>query len=47
MSTITSLYTQGRFPFDRLVQYFDLADIQTALEQSYAGEVIKPVLRMP
>jgi Zn-dependent alcohol dehydrogenase len=42
-----SLYAQGRFPFDRLVQYFDLADVQTALEQSYAGEVIKPILRMP
>lgn len=47
MTTIMSLYAQGRFPFDRLVQYFDLADVQTALEQSYAGEVIKPVLRMP
>jgi len=30
--TIMSLYAQGRFPFDRLVQYFDLADVQTALE---------------
>ena len=47
MTTIMSLYAQGRFPFDRLVQYFDLADVQTALEQSYAGEVIKPILRMP
>jgi aryl-alcohol dehydrogenase len=47
MTTIMSLYAQGRFPFDRLVRYFDLADVQTALEQSYAGEVIKPVLRMP
>ena len=47
MTTIMSLYAQGPFPFDRLVQYFDLADVQTALEQSYAGEVIKPILRMP
>jgi Zn-dependent alcohol dehydrogenase len=47
MTTIMSLYAQGRFPFDRLVQYFDLAEVQTALEQSYAGEVIKPILRMP
>jgi aryl-alcohol dehydrogenase len=47
MSTIMGLYAQGRFPFDRLVQYFDLASVQTALEQSYAGEVIKPILRMP
>jgi hypothetical protein len=47
ITIIMSLYAQGRFPFDRLVQYFDLADVQTALEQSYAGEVIKPILRMP
>ena len=47
MTTIMSLYAQGRFPFDRLVEYFDLADVQTALDKSYAGEVIKPVLRMP
>lgn len=41
------LYGQGRFPFDRLIEYFDLADVQLALESSYAGEVVKPVLRIP
>ncbi|MGH3589074.1 MAG: NAD(P)-dependent alcohol dehydrogenase [Pseudonocardia sp.] len=44
---IMGLYAQGRFPFDRLVEYFDFADVQTALDRSYAGEVVKPVLRMP
>lgn len=44
---LMDLYAQGRFPFDRMVEYFDFADIQTALDKSYAGEVIKPVLRMP
>ncbi|MEV6304638.1 NAD(P)-dependent alcohol dehydrogenase [Actinoplanes sp. NPDC051861] len=47
ITTIMQLYAQGRFPFDRLVEYFDLADVQTALDKSYAGEVIKPILRMP
>jgi Zn-dependent alcohol dehydrogenase len=47
MTTIMSLYAQGRFPFNRLVRYFDLPEIQTALELSYAGQVIKPILRMP
>ncbi|TYK44319.1 NAD(P)-dependent alcohol dehydrogenase [Actinomadura decatromicini] len=47
ITAIMRLYAQGRFPFDRLVEYFDLADVQTALDRSYAGEVIKPVLRMP
>ena len=47
IGAIMQLFAQGRFPFDRLVEYFALADVQTALEQSYAGEVIKPILRMP
>ncbi|MGH3241572.1 MAG: NAD(P)-dependent alcohol dehydrogenase [Spirillospora sp.] len=47
ITAIMALYAQGRFPFDRLVEYFDFADVQTALDRSYAGEVIKPVLRMP
>jgi Zn-dependent alcohol dehydrogenase len=41
------LHAQGRFPFDRLVAYFDLSQIQAALDSSYAGDVIKPILRMP
>jgi aryl-alcohol dehydrogenase len=44
---IMDLHAQGRFPFDRLVEYFDLADVETALDKSYGGEVIKPILRMP
>ena len=47
MTTIMQLYAHGRFPSDRLVQYFELADVQEALDKSYAGEVIKPILRMP
>ncbi|MWA05384.1 zinc-binding dehydrogenase [Actinomadura sp. LD22] len=47
VTSIMQLYAQGRFPFDRLVEYFDFADIQKALDRSYAGEVIKPILRMP
>ncbi|MFI0404911.1 NAD(P)-dependent alcohol dehydrogenase [Actinomadura sp. 3N508] len=47
ITAIMGLYAQGRFPFDRLVEYFELADVQTALDRSYAGEVIKPILRMP
>src|SRR6185503_18494999 len=29
IKTIMRLYDQGRFPFDRLVTYFDFADVQT------------------
>jgi aryl-alcohol dehydrogenase len=40
-------YRAGRFPFDRLVQYFDFADIAQAIEEGESGRVIKPILRMP
>jgi aryl-alcohol dehydrogenase len=47
IGALMQLYLQGRFPFDRLVETFDLADVEEALQASYVGEVIKPVLRMP
>ena len=47
ISALMDLYTQGRFPFDRLVQYFPLEDIADAVEASHSGAVVKPILRMP
>lgn len=47
IGTLMDLYSQGRFPFDRLVQWYELADVEGALAASYAGDAIKPVLRMP
>jgi Zn-dependent alcohol dehydrogenase len=47
ITALMDLYAQGRFPLDRLVEFFDLADIEQALAKSYSGEVIKPILRMP
>jgi aryl-alcohol dehydrogenase len=44
---IMDLYAAGRFPFDRLVTFFEFAEVEHALEASYAGDVIKPILRMP
>jgi Zn-dependent alcohol dehydrogenase len=46
IGALMSLYAQGRFPFDRLVSWFDLGDVEDALSASYAGEVVKPVLRI-
>ncbi|MGE4430317.1 MAG: NAD(P)-dependent alcohol dehydrogenase [Sphingobium sp.] len=40
-------YQAGRFPFDRLVRYFDFADIAAAIEAGESGRVIKPIIRMP
>ena len=39
-------YLAGRLPFDRIVSYFDFADIATALHAAGQQRVIKPVLRM-
>ncbi|BEP13327.1 NAD(P)-dependent alcohol dehydrogenase [Acidothermaceae bacterium B102] len=47
ITSLMDLYAQGRFPLDRLVEYFDLADIEIALQRSYSGAVVKPILRMP
>jgi Zn-dependent alcohol dehydrogenase len=44
---VMDLYRQGRFPFDRLVRFFEFSEVQAALDASYSGEVIKPILRMP
>jgi len=44
---LVDLYQQGRFPFDRLVKYYELGEIEQALADSKSGQVIKPILRMP
>ena len=37
----------GRFPVERMITFYDLADINRAAVESSAGKTIKPVLRMP
>jgi aryl-alcohol dehydrogenase len=44
---LLGLYRQGRFPFDELIQDFHLPEVNEALDASYSGKVLKPVLRMP
>jgi aryl-alcohol dehydrogenase len=44
---LVELHQQGRFPFDRLVKYYAMDEIEQALEDSKSGKVIKPILRMP
>ena len=39
-------YKQGRFPFDRLVTFYDFTDINRAFEESHKGKAIKAVLRI-
>ena len=44
---LVELHMQGRFPFDRILSFYDLADINQAAADSETGATIKPVLRMP
>lgn len=46
IGTLIDLHRQGRFPFDRLIEYFTLDQVEEALEASYSGAVLKPVLLM-
>jgi aryl-alcohol dehydrogenase len=44
---LISLWRDGRFPFDRLIQTFPLEDINRAEKASLSGDVVKPVLLPP
>lgn len=46
IGTLVDLHAQGRFPFDRMVRFFELDQIDDALAASHRGDVLKPVLRM-
>ena len=37
----------GRFPVEKMITYYPLAEINRAAEESVSGRTIKPVLRMP
>ena len=43
---LIELYDRGRFPFDRLIEFYDLKGVNQAAEDSEEGSVLKPVLRM-
>jgi aryl-alcohol dehydrogenase len=41
---LIELYVQGRFPFDKLIKFYKLEEINDAARDSEAGTVLKPVL---
>jgi len=43
---LVQLYTQERFPFDKLVKFYALDQINQAAEDSKKGVTIKPVIRL-
>lgn len=47
INTLITLNSQGRFPYDRLIEKFPLEQVNEAMAASHHGDVIKPVLSMP
>jgi len=43
--SLVELYLQGRFPFDKLVKFYTLDQINQAAEDSEKGVTIKPIVR--
>lgn len=43
---LIKLYKQGLFPFDRLIKFYPLSEINQAFADSASGKVIKPIVRM-
>lgn len=44
---LIDLMLAGQFPIEKMIKFYDLADINLAAQESSAGRAIKPVLRMP
>lgn len=43
---LAALHLEGRLPCERLLRFYDFADLPRALEDAEAGRAIKPVLRV-
>jgi aryl-alcohol dehydrogenase len=43
---LIEMYRRGQFPFDRLVRFYDFAQINQAIADAASGETIKPILRI-
>jgi|GEM_PF-1834 len=46
INELLDYHIEGRFPFDKLIGYFDFEDINKAVEAGESGAVVKPVLRI-
>jgi len=46
INELIDYHVEGRFPFEKLIGYFDFNNINEAIEAIEAGVVVKPVLRI-
>jgi len=44
---LIALYQTGKFPFDRLLTFYDLKDINQAVSDTESGKTLKAIIRMP
>jgi aryl-alcohol dehydrogenase len=44
--TLIEFYKEGRFPFDKLIRYYNFEDINTAAADALSGATLKPVIVM-
>ena len=44
ITALIELWTQGRFPFDRIITHYPFTDLAKAFDDSESGTVIKPVV---
>jgi aryl-alcohol dehydrogenase len=43
---LIEFYQKGLFPFDKLIEFYDFDDINTADADSVSGKTIKPIILM-
>ena len=43
---LLDLHLQGRFPFDKLIGFYRLDEINQAAEDSEKGKTVKPIIRL-
>ena len=44
---LIELQRQGRFPFEKLIRFYDFTDINQAVEDAERGIALKPIVRRP
>jgi aryl-alcohol dehydrogenase len=44
---LIELYKNGLFPFDKLIKFYELENINQAVADSESGVTLKAVIRMP
>ncbi len=43
---LIELQKQGRFPYDRMLKFYDMENINQAIADSESGTVVRPIVRM-